>query len=147
MTSPHIKVSVSTNATYRCVTWSTGGRLTTPYMIAGSKRQKEALGYPPLVDDPVDGGDWRSMVWHHIVPSNTILLSLMLCPPHNLNLHVMPFSSYLYPLINDFFLLFCRVLWGWIFWNFSPCKHQTLVVKAWFGGTQKYWAFVRGAQG
>ena len=65
------------------------------------------------------------------------ILTFMLCPSRHI----------FYPLINDFFLLFCRVLWGWIFWNFSPCKHQTLIVKAWFGGTQKYWAFVRGAQG
>ena len=148
MTSPHIKVSVSTNATYRCVTWSTGGRLTTPYLIAGFEKTKRGVRISPL------GGrsSWWGRLAQHGVAS---YCALQHNPPQP---HVMPFthSCYCYALLVMSFIhssmSFFAFLQGTLqlaykCWNFFPCQHHTLVVKAWFGGTHKYWAFVRGAQG
>ena len=88
--------------TYRCVTWSTGGRLTTPYMIAGFEKTKRGVRISPL------GGrsSWWGRLAQHGVAS---YCALHHNPPQP---HVMPstHSSYallvFYPLINDFFCFF-----------------------------------------
>ena len=88
--------------TYRCVTWSTGGRLTTPYMIAGFEKTKRGVRISPL------GGrfSWWGRLAQHGVAS---YCALHHNPPQP---HVMPstHSCYallvFYPLINDFFCFF-----------------------------------------